>query len=187
MQYKLAIIAAILFISCNKNGPLNIPETGEPPIYFGECSLYNNGVLQNNFLPMVIRDGYSLPHKNYSLQLYVYDIRNFKRIELTFNYLSFKNSNYTISKTINSNITGSTYPTSGYYTIQSGGDVLEEKYYVDSTKPCVLNITKVDSTTKELWGDFKGTYLLQRNASTPVSYTNTTEITNGTFHTKVFE
>jgi hypothetical protein len=188
MQYKLAIIAAILFISCNKNGLLNIPETGEPPVYFGECSLYSNGVLDNRFLPIAKKAGEGILNKNYCLSFYVYDIRNFRRIEYSFSYLYFKPFVYNITRSIPTYINGyGNDPLSGYYTIQSGGDVLEEKYYIDSTKPCVLNITKVDSTTKELWGDFKGTYLLQRNASTPVSYTNTIEITNGTFHTKVFE
>jgi hypothetical protein len=188
MKNKIILIVIVICFGCKKSRILNIPETDVPPVYFGECSLYNNGILDNRFLPIAKKAGEGILNKNYCLSFYVYDIRNFRRIEYSFSYLYFKPSSYNITRSIPTYINGwGNDPLSGYYTIQSGGDVLEEKYWVDSTKPCVLNITRVDSATKELWGNFKGTYLLQRNASTPATYTNTIEITNGTFHTKVFE
>jgi hypothetical protein len=186
MHYKMILIVVILTISCRKSGVLEIPETDVPPVYFGESTLFDNGILRNNFLPYAFKYPNGVPNKNYGIVFYVYDSRNFKRIGLEFSYFYFKPFSYNIRRSISYPNTNSGSTVVSSYAIL-GGNAVEYSYDVDSIKPCILNITSVDSATKELWGTFQGTYKLKPNNNTNANTTQQIEITNGTLHTKVFE
>ncbi len=183
---NLLLSTAILLclIACRKNNISAIDEMDDPPVYYGESSFKMNGLTKNNYLPLGGLYYGGLINSNYTFRTGFSDSRNFAREGLAFNLFKFKDTSYLI-KTSNGFAADGTYSsTSSWFTLL-GGDVIIGQYDVDSTKPCVLNITRVDSTTKEFWGTFYGTYKYPDNATPPNNYPKVINITDGSFHTKV--
>jgi hypothetical protein len=186
MKNKIILIGIVICISCNKSRVLNIPEIWPLPVYFGSASLRINNSFDNTFLPKAYTYTNGGNVNKYSLQINYYTSNNMLRLSLNFSYFPFKPGIYAITRSVTQPINGIISETLSSYGVLQG-DAVEYSYDVDSTKPCILNITSVDSVTKELWGNFQGMYKLKPNNNTNINTTQQVEITNGTFHTKVFE
>ncbi len=182
---KIIIISITIMsclLACKKN---SIPKDHiYDYLHYGEASFLLNGFPETKFLPYAKFDRDSFDGNNVTINLVKYNENFYPTHKFHFGAIKFKTATYDIKHSqLKYNNTGPSFTNSGFWVVT---DIAGHYYYkVDSTKPCVLNITKVDSVTKEIWGNFKGVYELPINTQLPHNAVRIDTITNGIFHTKI--
>ncbi len=179
LMTKLIIFVSVIlsFYSCKKdnwNGEVIYPE----PYFFGAAKATINGVEHNNLKPQL----YVRHDSSFTIVLYAYSNTNYRTRGIFFTVPKIIESNYFIKKSsieFGNNLSGCAYSSFAFF----DHDAVLASYDVDSTKPCVLNITRADTVTKEIWGNFHGSYWIKHNGPVPVPLG--VEITNGSFYTKL--